>query len=75
MLAGVAGMDRRRFLLYNATGAAGWAAVMFGGGYWLGAITRVSSHLQLIQICAAAVSIVPGLTSVLRSRMARSSMA
>jgi len=70
VLAGVAGMDRRRFLLHNVAGATAWAAVMFGGGYWLGALPAVSRHLDLILLCIAGASILPGLATLLRTRRA-----
>ncbi|GAA2030872.1 DedA family protein [Terrabacter terrae] len=71
VLAGVAGMDRRRFLLHNVIGAGAWAAAMFGGGYWFGAMPAVSGHLDVILLCIAAASILPGLAMLLRTRVAR----
>ena len=75
VLAGAVGMDPRRFLLHNAIGAAAWAACMFGGGYWLGDIPGMSSHLSLVLLGIAAVSVLPSLTSFLRHRTAPTSMA
>lgn len=71
VLVGVAGMDRRRFLLHNLTGATLWAAVMFGGGYWLGAFPVVSSHLGLILLVIALISATPALATGLRARADR----
>lgn len=66
VLAGIGGMDRRKFLVHNVVGAAGWAVLMFGGGYWLGAIPFVSSNLELILLAMMAVSALPGAVTLLR---------
>lgn len=66
VLAGVGGMNRRKFLAHNVVGAAGWALVMFGGGYWLGAIPVVSSNLELILLVMVAVSALPAVITFLR---------
>ncbi|WP_256796432.1 DedA family protein [Terrabacter sp. Ter38] len=71
VLAGVAGMNRRRFLVHNLAGATAWAAVMFGGGYWLGAIPLVSSHLELIVLSILIISATPALGATLRARAGR----
>jgi membrane protein DedA with SNARE-associated domain len=64
LLAGVSGMDRRRFLLHNLVGATGWAAVMFCGGYWFGAIPFVSNNLELVLLALMAASALPGAAAV-----------
>lgn len=69
VLAGVAGMDRRRFAALNLAGAAAWAVLMFGGGYWLGAVPVVSSHLELILLAVVVVSVLPGLVPFVRNRI------
>jgi membrane protein DedA with SNARE-associated domain len=68
VLAGVAGMDRRRFFGLNLAGAAAWALLMFGGGYWLGAVPVVSEHLELILLATVVVSVMPGVAAFLRER-------
>lgn len=71
VLAGAAGMDRRRFLVHNLTGATLWTALMFGGGYWLGAIPVVSKHFGLIMLATVLISALPAVAAGLRARPAR----
>lgn len=66
VLAGASGMDRLKFLIHNAVGAAGWATVMFGGGYWLGAIPFVASNLELILLALVAISALPAVATLVR---------
>ncbi|WP_185749103.1 DedA family protein [Humibacillus xanthopallidus] len=71
VLAGVAGMDRRRFLVHNLAGATLWAVVMFGGGSWLGVIPAVSGNLGLILLAVLVISAIPALVSLLSPRSRR----
>jgi len=66
LLAGISGMDRRRFLLHNLVGAMGWAAIMFCGGYWFGAIPFVSNNLELVLLALMVASALPGAAAVAR---------
>lgn len=68
VLAGMSGMDRRTFLVYNVLGATGWAVVMFGGGYWLGAIPFVARNLELILLTMVAISALPAAATLVRAR-------
>ena len=70
VLAGMGGMDRRTFLTYNLGGAVGWAVVMFGGGYWLGAIPIVANNLELILIAMVTLSALPAVATLVRARSA-----
>ncbi|MGO4596228.1 DedA family protein [Terrabacter sp. 2RAF25] len=71
VVAGVAGMSRRQFLLHNVVGAATWAAVMFGGGYVFAAIPVVADHLDVVLLLIVVVSTLPGAVSLLRPRTRR----
>lgn len=66
LLAGVSGMDRRRFLLHNLVGAMGWAAVMFCGGYWFGAVPFVSQNTELVLVGVMVASVAPGAATLAR---------
>lgn len=46
--------------------AAGWATVLFGGGYWLGAIPFVASNLELILLALVAISALPAVATLVR---------
>jgi len=64
----VAGVDRRQFLVHNLAGAGVWAVVMFGGGYWLGAVPVVAGNLGLILLAILVISALPALAAILRAR-------
>ncbi|GAB3879036.1 hypothetical protein GCM10028802_21130 [Terrabacter terrigena] len=69
VVAGVTGMDLRRFLGHSLAGATAWATLMFGGGYWLGAIPVVSAHLELIVLSTVGIPALPALAALLRRRL------
>ena len=67
-VAGLTGMDPRRFLLYNVAGAVAWGGAMVLAGYWLGRIEWVSQHLPLLSVAIIGVSVVPVALQWLRAR-------
>lgn len=69
--AGIGRMDRRRFTAYNLVGAALWSAAIIGAGFYFGAIPFVASHIELITISMAALSVVPAALAYLRNRSTR----
>lgn len=71
VVAGVGLMDRRRFMAYNAVGAAGWAVAMLGGGYWFGAIPAVADHLDVVMVAGVLVSAAPAVVALVRRRTGR----
>ena len=73
VLAGIAGMDRRRFTVVNLLGAAAWSLVMFGGGFWLGAVPFVAGHLELLLVAVLVLSLVPSAGALIRARVGRRS--
>lgn len=68
--AGVGRMDRRRFTAYNLVGAAVWSAAIIGAGFYFGAIPFVASHIELITIGLASLSVVPAGIAFVRNRTA-----
>jgi membrane protein DedA with SNARE-associated domain len=66
VVAGMGLMGRRRFMVYNTIGAAGWAVAMLGGGYWFGAIPIVANHLDVIMVTALLVSLAPAVVALVR---------
>ncbi len=75
IVAGVGRMDHRRFVLYDAIGDIGWAAIVTLAGYWFG--SRISPHtLDKIIIIAIAgamtLTIAPILRHLLQRRLRRS---
>lgn len=67
-VAGLIGMDVRRFFLFNIAGGVAWACAMVLGGYWLGRIDWIAQHLWLLSIAIVAISILPVGIEWLRAR-------
>ena len=67
-VAGLTGMDLRRFLVFNVAGGLAWTATMILGGYWLGRIAWVRDHLSALSLAIIAVSVVPVGVQWLRMR-------
>jgi membrane-associated protein len=58
-VAGLSGMDLRRFLIFNVAGGLAWTAAMILGGFWLGHIAWVRGHLTVLSAAIVAVSVIP----------------
>ncbi len=67
-VAGLTGMDLRRFLVFNVAGGVAWASTMVLAGYWLGRIEWVSQHMAMLSLAIVAVSVVPVVIQWLRAR-------
>lgn len=67
-VAGLTGMDVRRFLLFNAAGGVAWGSAMVLAGYWLGQVEWVGQHLPLLSVAIIAVSVIPVGVQWLRAR-------
>jgi membrane-associated protein len=68
VVAGVAGMPYRRFVVYNVVGGVTWVASMTLMGYFLGQFEIVSRHLEKLIILVVLVSIAPGIVAWWRNR-------
>jgi membrane-associated protein len=71
IVAGVAGMQYRRFFTYNAVGGIGWVASMTCLGFtlarvWPGAV----DHAERVVLAVVAVSLLPGLIEFARAHYA-----
>jgi membrane-associated protein len=71
-VAGVAGMDRRRFFTYSFIGAFLWASGVTLLGYFLGQIAFVGKHLEVMLILIVALSLTPVAFEYVRHRINRS---
>jgi membrane-associated protein len=58
-LAGVAGMQYRRFLAYNVVGGILWIGSLTYAGYLFGNIPWVKDNLSLIVVLIVVVSVLP----------------
>lgn len=67
-VAGVGRMNRRKYFTYSILGGVGWATGVTLLGFWLGGITFVRNHVELILIGIVALSFVPILIEALRAR-------
>ncbi|MEO6879638.1 MAG: VTT domain-containing protein [Mycobacteriaceae bacterium] len=68
--AGVAQMPYRTYLPFDVAGGVLWGAGVTTLGYFLGQIDFVAQHIEVILLLIVAVSVVPILAQVIRSRTA-----
>jgi membrane-associated protein len=68
LAAGVGRMPMRRFVAYSALGGVVWATGVTLLGFWLGNVALLNKHLDLVLVAIVAVSLVPVLVEMLRSR-------
>jgi len=68
IVAGASRMHYRTFLIYNVVGATLWGCGVTILGYFLGQVTFVRSHIELILVGIVVVSVVPIAIELLRSR-------
>jgi membrane-associated protein len=61
-------MDRRAYFTYSILGGVGWATGVTLLGFWLGGITFVRDHVELILIGIVALSIIPIVIEGIRAR-------
>lgn len=69
MMAGVSGMDTRRFFKLNLLGATAWIGVFMAGGYFLGGVQLVKENLELAVAVVIVVSSLPLPIELLRHRL------
>jgi membrane-associated protein len=68
--AGVGRMNPRTYFTYSIVGGVAWATGVTLLGYWLGAITFVRDHVELILVGIVALSIIPIVVEAVRARKA-----
>ncbi len=73
VMAGVAKMDPKRYLLYSAIGGVAWAAGVTILGFFLGQIPFVREHIEGILILVVLISVLPMIVEFLRARRANPS--
>ena len=72
VLIGMAGVAPRRFIVFNAIGAALWAPLITGLGWFFGAgMTQVAARLQMGQEIVLAVVVAAGLAAWMVRRLRR----
>lgn len=68
VIAGVGRMDPRRYLTYSVIGGVAWATGVTLLGFWLGRITFVKEHVELILIGIVALSVLPIVIEAMKAR-------
>jgi membrane-associated protein len=68
VMAGVAGMDLRRFALHSLVGGLAWTTGVTLLGYWLGQVAVVRDHVEPFVVAVVALSLVPVPVEALRAR-------
>jgi membrane-associated protein len=70
VVAGVAGMEYRRFIFYNIAGGIGWVTAMVLGGYFLGQlIPNINKHIDKVIVVVIALSLLPAIIKFSREKM------
>jgi membrane-associated protein len=67
-IAGVGRMDPRKYFTYSIIGGVTWATGVTLLGFWLGRITLIKNHVELILIGIVALSLVPIVIEALKAR-------
>lgn len=70
VLAGVSGMDRRRYLTWNVLGAFLWGGLVTVAGYFLGQIDVVKNNIEIAIPLIVVLSLVPVAVEFVRHRRA-----
>ena len=74
-VAGIALMHPPTFFLFNITGCVLWVGGLVSAGYFLGNLEWARQNFSLIVYGIIAISVLPVLVEVARSRMARMTVA
>lgn len=74
VIVGVAGMDKRKFFLYNVLGAIPWGAGVTLLGAWLGHYEWVGKNIDLIFIVIVLISVIPIIVEFVKARSKRRSV-
>ncbi len=73
VVAGVAQMEYRRFLLYNVAGGVGWVTSMTWAGYLLGhAVPNINEHIHIVVAIVIVLSLIPIAIEIIKERRRRS---
>ena len=67
-IAGVSGMDARKYFTYSIIGGVLWAAGVTLLGFWLGRITFIRDHVELILVGIVVLSVIPIVIETIRIR-------
>jgi membrane-associated protein len=69
LVAGVGGMEYRRFVFYNVAGGIGWVVSMASLGYFLGkAVPGIDRHIDVVIAVVIFLSLLPAIIKFARDR-------
>jgi len=69
LVAGVGGMQYRRFVFYNVFGGIGWVVSMTSLGYLLGrAVPDIDRHIHIVIAIVIFLSLLPGIIKIAREK-------
>jgi membrane-associated protein len=69
LVAGVGGMEYRRFVFYNVAGGIGWVVSMTSLGYFLGkAVPGIDRHIHVVIAAVIILSLLPAIIKFARDR-------
>lgn len=68
VVAGIARMPYRRYLVYNAAGGVVWCTALVLAGYFLGGVAFVAAHVEVMTLAVVVLSLVPAGVAVVRHR-------
>jgi membrane-associated protein len=69
LVAGVGGMEYRRFVFYNVAGGIGWVVSMTSLGYFLGkAVPGIDRHIHIVIAVVIFLSLLPAIIKFARDR-------
>jgi membrane-associated protein len=71
VMAGASRMDVRRYAVYSVIGGVAWAGGLTLVGHWLSRVAVVRDHVELFVLGIVALSLVPVVVEVVRSRRAQ----
>lgn len=67
-VAGVGRMDPRQYFTYSIIGGVAWASGVTLLGFWLGRITFVKEHIEMMLVGIVVLSILPIIVEIAKSR-------
>ena len=70
-LAGMGGMHWRDFVVFNVIGGLTWSTIFTLLGYFFGGIPFVQEHFEFLIVGIVAVSLIPTIVGLVRSRMGK----
>lgn len=69
-MAGIGKMDFKRYATYSTIGGIAWVVLMTLAGYFLGNVTFIKEHIDLVTIAIVGLSLIPVAIEVVRHKRA-----